>query len=288
MAPVVLITPRWSRSYRFLDDVKVDLAIGRPRIACQTLSLEPLQGHTVHESWTWLVRAMSEFCELGIQGPVSQAVSRNGFRHVMSGLFDASTEGPRRALLIHGLEHLHVEARDDLIRVFEEHVRRAQSARRLNLLLAGTVDAPSFAVRGASRLVLPDFAPQEAVEALVEHTGLVQRGQLDKVVKVVGGVPALVDAVGLAAENGEGLVMSREALLRALGPLADEVRGAVAIVSSVEGLADRLDEVASSGPLPVDAEWDGMLERAGLVQSTGARRPGHVALRAPLFAELAG
>jgi hypothetical protein len=285
MQPVVLITPRWSRAHRFLDDIAVDLAVGTPPLRCRTLSLVPLQGRTVHESWTWLVHAMSEFCELRLAGPVAQAVSRDGFRHVMAGLFERSARGPRKALLVHGLEHLHVEARDDMFRVFEEHVRTAGDGRSINLLVAGAVDAPSFTLKGARRIVLPDFAREEAIEALVEYVGPQARGVLEPIVDLVGGVPALLDALGMMAENGGQLVGDRDQLFRSLGPLADEVRGAVAIASAVDGLATRLERVALQGPVPVDPQWDRLLERAGLVQvATG--HVGKVTVRAPLFAQL--
>ena len=88
MTPVVLATPRWSQAHRFLDEITVDLAVGEPRIEARTLSMAPVQGRTVHESRAWLLRGIMEFCSLDLQGPVTQAVDRNGFRHVLAELLD--------------------------------------------------------------------------------------------------------------------------------------------------------------------------------------------------------
>lgn len=283
MEPVVLITPRWSGVSRFLDDLALDLLVGEPKVHCRPLSLAPLQGRTVHESWTWLVHALAGFCHLEVDGPVAQAVSRHGFRHVMAGLFDLSCRGPRRALLVHGVEHLHVEARDDLFRVFEDHVRKSGPDRRVNLLFAGSVDAPSFTIRNAQRLVLIDYGRNEAVEALVEYIGPVDRTSLNDVVDLVGGVPELLAAIG-----DSGVVdASRSGLLRALGPLADEVRGAVAIVSAVDGLVERLESVFDAEVAREEPRWDRMLVRAGLVEQASSGQARRVRVRAPMFAQLA-
>lgn len=287
MQPVLLVTPRWSQAPRFLDDLATDLAIGEPKIQARPLSLGPLLSRNAHESWTWLAHAMAEFCEIKLEGPIAQAVDRHGFRNVLGRLFRHSTHGPRRALLIHGVEHLHVEARDDLLRVFNDHVDEAGDMRRVVLLLAGSVDAPQFDLPGADRIVLPDFARAEAVEALAEYVGSAERHRLDTVVGLLGGVPALLDRVGAAWEKEGRTSADKEALWRALGPLADEVRGAVAIVSAVDGLADRLEQVSREGAIAEDTQWDRMLVRAGLFALVGAptRR---VSLRAPLFADVAG
>jgi hypothetical protein len=284
---VVLITPRWSQAQRFLDDVAVDVAIGTPRVEARLLSLQPLAGRNVHEAWSWLAQAFVEFCSLPSDGPLAHAVNRHGFRHALTSVFRRSTRGPRRALLLHGLEHLHVEARDDVLRCFEDHLDEVGTDRRLTLLFGGSVDTPQFELRGGVKIALPDFGPDEAIEALVEYLGPGERDRIAQVVELVGGVPALLDRLGSEAELGR-LAADRDGLWRALGPLAEEVRGAVAIVSAVDGLAERLEEVSREGPLPEDVRWDRMLLRAGLFSAEGRIGRGKVALRAPLFAELAG
>lgn len=286
--PVILITPRWSQGRAFLDDVGVDLALGSPAIHCRTLSMAPMLGHSVHDAWTWLVRAVVEFCGVPIEGPVAQAVDRHGFRHVMRELFKRVRTGPRRALLIHQVEQLEVEARDDLIRVFTEHADAVGPERRINLLLACSVDAPSFDLRGAERVFLPDYTDLEAREALVELAGPSPAHDLQYVVGMVGGVPAFLERLGAEAEQSGGrLPSSRDELWKALGPLADEVRGAISILNTDDRHAERFDEVLSLGPVPFDPERDPPLLRAGVLQEIYGGLSAKVMVRAPLFAELA-
>ncbi len=281
--PVILITPRWSEAQAFLDDLGTDLALGAPRIHCRTLSMAPMLGRSVHAARTWLVRALIEFCGLQVDGPVAQAVDRHGFRQVMREVLRRVEEGPRRALLVHQVEHLEVEARNDLIRVFSEH-REEQGGRcRINLLLACSVDAPSFEVRDAERVFLSDFSEVEAVENLVELAGPAAHTELRYVVRTVGGVPALLRSLA----DDAPLPASRDEVWRALGTLADEVRGAVSIVSSDDRLADRFEEVLQLGPLPIEPERDAPLLRAGLLQELYGGLSARVQVRSPLFAELA-
>jgi hypothetical protein len=284
--PVLLHAPRWSHVARFLDDVAVDLGLGAPKMLARPLSLAPLQGRSVVESWTWLTHAIIEFCDLRLEGPVAQAVNRHGFRHVVAGLLRRSTRGERRALLIHGVEHLHVEAREDLLRTYEDHMDEAGDDRKVALLLAGTVEPTDLDLQRAVRLALPDFAEREAVEALAEYLSPADARRLEAAVRVVGGVPALVDRIGASAESDGRIAADPESVWRALGPLADEVRGAVAIVSAVDGLAERIEAVANNGPLPEDTTWDRMLIRAGLF-SVEPGTPRKVSVRAPFFADLA-
>lgn len=285
--PVLLVTPRWSQAPRFLDDLAVDLSVGRPAVQARPLSLHPLQARTVHEAWTWLVHAFTEFCTLPIDGPVATAVSRHGFREVMTSLFRRSVRGPRRALLMHGIEHLPVEARDDLFRAFEEHVDESGDERRINLLIAGSVDAPTFELRGGERVILPDYSTEEAIEALVEYLGPVDRQRLSGVIELVGGVPALVERIGAEGESSGELANDRQRIGRVLGPLMEEVRGAVAIVTAVDGLAARLEAVSREGSLPEDTRWDRMLLRAGIFVPEDEGQARRVRVRARLFADLA-
>jgi hypothetical protein len=138
MVPVVLHTPRWSEARAFLDDVSVDLGVRKPIVQCRTLAMTPMAGRTVHDSRQYLSRAVIEFCELYVPGPVWMAVDRNGFRNVMRDLLRRARTGPQRALLVHGLENLHREAVEDFVHVFSEHVEEFTEDRRLNILLAGT------------------------------------------------------------------------------------------------------------------------------------------------------
>ena len=289
MTPVVLVTPRWSQAQRFLDEVSVDLLVGEPIVRARTLSLHPLAGRTPHQAWSWLVLAMTEFCQLPLEGPAWQVVSRRGFRHVMRELFVRADEGERRCLMIHGAEHIQVEALRDLIEVFDDHVRNRTGPARFNLVLAGMIDAPHFGFPAFERLVLPDFGPEEAVELLVELIGAADRARLRSAVSVIGGIPAMLDLLGTEAASRLGdLAADRRAVWRVLGAIATEVRRSYDIVAADEGLLARMELIAREGPQPVDPERDEPLLRAGLVLGQGhAEGSRKTAIRAPFLEDLA-
>ncbi|MBX2800040.1 MAG: hypothetical protein KTR31_20350 [Myxococcales bacterium] len=288
MQPVVLITPRWSQPRRFLDDVAVDLAVGEPSVHCRTLSFRPLDGRTPHQAWSWLVQAIVEFCGLSVNGEAWQAVSRHGFRVVMKELFRRAEQEPRRCLMIHSAEHIHVEALQDFISVFEDHLHHRTTNPGFNLLLAGAVDAPHLEFQGARRLLLPDFNETEALEALVEHLGPDNLPRLRSLVATVGGIPAVIDALGTeAAGRISDVVADRRSFWRTLGPLGQEIRRAFDIVAADPSLSARLQDLASHGPLPPDSRRDARLLKAGLIHQVG--RQAHrttTQLRAPVFADL--
>lgn len=284
--PVVLITPRWSRSAEFLDDLVTDVKLGKPSIEARTLSLHPMHDRPVHEAWTWIVRGIVEFCGVELEGPAGQAVDRRGFRNVMRDVFGKVRTGRRRALFLHGLEYMHFEARNDLIQTFIEWREQVGDEARLNLLFGSSVDSPDLMIPGSDRVILADFEGAEATEALVEHLGPTDVERLEKVVRVVGGVPALLARLAEEAQRSGGLVTTRAEIFRALGNLSDEIRGAMDIVNSDAHLAERLEHLAQYGPMERE-ERDEILERAGLVQTVTWGRPGRVRVRAPVFAELA-
>lgn len=288
MQPVTLVTPRWSQPRRFLDDVAVDLMLGEPAVRCRTLSLQPLEGRTPHQAWSWIVLAITEFCGLPIDGPAWQVVSRHGFRHVLRELLAKADEGERRCLMIHGLEHIHVEALRDLMEVFEDHVHHREGEARFNLALAGSIDAPHFEFGGMERIVLPDFSESEALEALVEHLGPLDLPRLRSVVALVGGIPALLDTLGgEAADRLSEVLADRRSVWRVLGNLAIEIQRTFDIVASDDRLLGRLEEIARNGPQPEDPSRDDALGRAGLtrVDGPGVRR--QTSLRAPVLGDLA-
>jgi hypothetical protein len=254
--------------------------VGTPVIACRTLSLVPLQARTLTESWTWLVRALIEFLGLTNEGPPSACVDRQGFRKMLKDAFVRSEGRPKSALLLHGCEHLHLEAREDLLEAVGAYVEENSPQRSLNFLFAGSIDAADFHLPDREVMRLADYGREEAVEALAEYTGPVEPSRLTAIVQVIGGVPALIDKLGGEAETRGTLTVDKDALWRTLGPLAEEIRGAMSIVNSADGLAERMEEVAA-GKGKGD-ERDSALLRAGLVN---AGRQG-VVLRAPLFADL--
>lgn len=281
--PVVLVTPRWTQIRQFLDDVATDLLVGRPVVESRTLSLLPLEGRTPHQAWNWLVQAVTEFCGLSSEsGSAWRMASRQGFRHTLRALFARAEEGPRRCLMIHGLEHMHVEALRDLIDVFEDHVHHRDGPGRFNLLLAGGIDAPHFEFGGSTRLTLSDHADPEAVEALVEHLGPREVHRLRDLVEVVGGIPAVLDAFGTEASGAIGEVIAqRTAVWRVLGNLALELRRAWEVASTDDLASDRLRAIGEAGSLPA-LPIDEPLVRAGLV----VVERGRSRLRAPMLSDL--
>mgnify|MGYP000312213175 CR=1 FL=1 len=280
MQPATVVTPRWSQARRFLDDLSGDVMIGEPSVLCRTLSLLPLEGRTPHQAWAWLVQAITEFCHLDLEGPAWQVVSRRGFRHVMTDLLRRADHGQRRCLMIHGAEHIHVEALRDLISVLENHIAERTEEPRFNLLLAGAVDANHFHIAGCRRLTLPDYGTDEAVGNLVESTGPIDHGLLESVVEIVGGVPAFLDVLGQDSSRLTELLVDREAVWRLLGSIALDVRSAVEILQAEDDTFDRLEALAK-GPLPTQP-LDGRLYTAGLVR----REEGQTSLRASILGDL--
>jgi hypothetical protein len=282
--PVILITPRWSAAPQFLDDLAVDLSMGDPAVRARPLHVLPLMGLTTHQAWAWLAGAVAEFCQIPLaEGPAWQAVSRRGFRTVLAELFDKAEGGRHRCLMLHGLEHVNVEALQDLLEVFAAHVEKTGATRRFNLLFAGSVDAPSLELPGAVRVELGDFSDPEAIEVLVENLGPMERHRLTSVIAMVGGVPAILEALGeRTPADLTRILTDRDEMWRALGPMAEEVRHAIDIVSADEALADRLEKLARRGHLASAPEEDDRLQRAGLVHCAGST----TRLRTPWFADL--
>lgn len=282
MVPVVLHAPRWSEARAFLDDVGVDLGVRRPAIQCRTLALAPMVGRSVHDARQYLIRAIIELCELYVDGPVWLAVDRNGFRNVMRELLRRARTGPRRALLMHGVDHLHVEALADFVTVFEEHMEEFGGQRRLNVLLSGSPAMQPIGVEGFQSVRLPDYSVEEAIEALVEMLGPTDPSVLRGAIDAIGGVPALVEVVGRHAAAGQWITTDEDHLLQSLGRLGEEIRSVVSIACSDEGAAQRLDLLAREGA-SVREPSDESLLVAGLVNPCRGRGHDDVALRSPVF-----
>ncbi len=247
--------------------------------------MSPMAGRTVHDSRQYLTRAIIEFCDLYVSGPVWMAVDRNGFRNVLRDLLRRARTGPQRALLMHGLENLHRDAVEDFVQVFGEHVEEFTEDRRLNILLAGTAASTAqMVIPGSQTVHLADFSQEEAVEALVEHLGPTDKIVLNAATNWVGGVPTLVDAVGRTAASGQWFTTSKSELLRGLGRLGDEVRMAVEILCADEAISARLEEVAMRGSA-IREPVDDRLLAAGLFSETRHKGEMKVHLRAKVFAQ---
>ncbi len=293
MEAVVLLTPRWSRPQSFLEGIAMDLAVSRPSLSCRTASFRHLKGRPLTEAWRsalGLIRQLSG----PRAGEVQLAVpsSRQGFRNAVSTLMSRVNElvPAPSALIGHGAEYLPLEALEDLslgwLDFAEAHPDR--SDRRVTLMLAGCVDVPILDLGGAPRVTLTDYGEAEAAAALVGQTGPAVRMLLEGAARFTGGVPAMVHALGEGARRIGAIPRSQSGLIRTLGPIADEIRGAVDIVAADSRVADRLDQLHREGPSTEEPDLDTPLLTAGLVRRVRAPGTPRVALRAPAIGQLLG
>lgn len=286
--PVALLTPRWSRPDRFLDELSVNLQVGRPRVAARVVPLGVVHGHAVHEVWDFLLQAIVECCHLELKGPASQPMQKQGFRTLLRGLLARTVGGPRRALLLLGTEHLDLPTLQELAGALLDHHKKFGRDARFNILFAGSAPLPRGGMEHVRRIALPDLAVDEAVMALHEYVDRGDHKDIELASALAGGMPALLHAVGTYAEREGEIPTTQEGIWQAIGPLADELRAAVDIVAADGSLAERLEDVARSGTLPLDAKVDGSLVRAGLLRGVPRSRRPRVTVRAPLIAQLAG
>jgi hypothetical protein len=208
---------------------------------------------------------------------------------VVNQLLDAMQEGPQRCMMLHGIQHIPFEAFEDLIEVFEAYRDRCQENPRFNLLVAGTIAGDLVRIQGAGKpVVLLDFTPAEAVEALVEELGPLKAHRLREVVEVVGGIPQILEAL---VDGGEAhlskIVANPESFWQVIGPLAAEIRGAFEIVGSDDSLHARLERLARDGPQSEDLLMDRQLMLAGVVNRSSLRMGRRMQIRSPAFAEYA-
>ncbi|MCB9743523.1 MAG: hypothetical protein H6741_05810 [Alphaproteobacteria bacterium] len=292
MNPVLLTTPRWSAPQSFLEDLALDLAVGEPAVGCRTVSFRPLKGRPAAEAWFFVLQVLGQLTETRWENlRVPSVANRKGFRHAARGMLErAQLMGDlgQVALLAHGAEFLPVELIEDLAVVWAEFADRYVGQRAATVLIAGSVDAPNVRIDAAPTLSLSDFGQDEAELALVGQAGPAPERDLSAAARFSGGVPALVEALGTSAREHGRLPGQASALVRSLGPLADELRGAVHIVSSDPHLAERLEQLRDGEPVVEVPELDRPLTMAGLIKRV--RSPGKelVALRAPAIRTVLG
>lgn len=292
MDPVVLTTPRWSEPQGFLEDLALDLAVGEPAIGCRTVSFRPLKGRPAPEAWFFMLQI---FAQLGADGSREVrpplVVDRRGFRTMVRTLLcQAQDRGAveRVALLGHSAEHLPVEVLEDVAECWAEFARQTPEDRACTLLLSGTVDTPNLGLSGSVGVELSDFGEAEAAATLIGQTGPVGRRELEGAARFSGGIPAVVQALGQGARAQGALPVGNTALLRCMGPLAEEIRGALTIASGHPDLAERLEQLTRGEPLVEVPEVDRPLQLAGLIRRVRLPGEGRVMLRAPALATCVG
>lgn len=288
LEPVAMLTPRWSAPQGFLEDIALDLAVGEPSVGCRTVSFRPLLGRSNAEAWNFILRVLAELGNTSWQQrPLPMVVDRRGFYYASEQLLDeAHQEAPYPvALLAHSCEHLPVEVLEDIALVWARYAERARSERRCTVLLAGSVDTPALDVGGAARMELTDFAESEAAAALVMHVGAIPPRLLERAAQFSGGVPAIVKALGEGAGNG-AFPAQPEDMLRAMGPVADELRFAMQSAMAEPDAAERLYQLMLGEPLIEEPSLDRGLLMAGLLRRSRLVGESRVELRSAALAAL--
>ncbi|MCK6505090.1 hypothetical protein L6R53_17105 [Myxococcota bacterium] len=297
MEPVFVSTPRWSRPQAFLEEIALDLAVGEPAIGCRTVGFRPMRGRAPAGTWPLMLQILNQLGRGGGQAEVvATAVDRDGFRagvgEALEGAHSASRH--RLAVLLHGIEHMPVEVLSDLVEQWTRYRERHPEGLRVALLLAGGECPAWLDLPELHRVELEDYSEAETVAALVARCGPLAPRRLMALARFTGGVPAMVDAVSemiVAGRDGgqvgaaRGARLDVDLLLHGMGSVADEIRGALDIVSARGELSDRLATLVRDGasaPLPGDEP----LFAAGLVKRV--RGSGQVSLRAPALAAMLG
>lgn len=291
LEPVWMLTPRWSAAQGFLEDIALDLAVGQPEIGCRTVSLRPLMGRSVPEAWNFILRVLGDLPGRDwSHQPVPMVCDRRGFFFAAQRLLDEAHEASEYpvALLAHGTEHLPVEVLDDLGHVWRAYLEQARESRRCTVLFAGSVETPVLQLGESGQLDLCDFGEAEAAATMLLRTGPVEPTALDRAVRFSGGVPAVVEALAAAALESRVLPTSDAGMLRVMGPVAEELRSAVAMAMTTSDTADRLQSLLDGEPHVTDPDVDRSLLLAGIVRRVRGCGLPQVALRAPALAHVVG
>ncbi len=289
MDPVILLTPRWSRSQAFLEDLALDLAVGLPPIGCRTVSFRPLKGKGETDAWVYVLAVLAQLSvDRWTEARAPLVCSRLGFRTAAVELLLRAQDRPgaRVALLAHGAEYLPFEVLIDLSTAWLEFTRMQPQGRRTTLLLAATVDAPHIQLGDARRVMLQDLGEAEAAASLVSRMGMVSPMRLETAAQFTGGIPDVVEALGIGARQLGQLPPSASGMVRALGPLADEIRSAVDIAASDPLVAERLEQFLEGEALNEEPIVDRTLVMAGLLRRTHQDGAEKVVLRAPAIGDV--
>lgn len=283
---VILRVPRWGAVSDFLEAVALELAVGEPAFLCRTVGFPSLRGRSLPEVWQVVLHLFSQLGEpRWVQGAPLAITDAHGFRYALGALLDgvAARSGQPCALLVYGLEHLPVQVVSDLCEVWNRWRKPEHAA---TLLLATAAGSAPLTLEGAELVELADYGEDEALAALSSHATVFPSRALRAAARFTGGIPCLVDALCSRLVAQELPSVSPTALLDSLGPLADELRGAVDIASTDDALSDRLQSLLGGDALPWDPEVDGPLSEAGLVRSARGSSAPMAVLRAPALAAL--
>lgn len=287
LEPVALLTPRWTAPQAFLEDLALDLAVGEPSMSARTLSFRPLMGRTTPEAWNFILRVLAELS--GLERTRAPLVTRrSGFHVAAAGLLDAvHTHAPLPvALLAHGAHHLPVEVLGDIAEVWSAYADRVGADRRCVVLVAGAVATPALDVGNAARVELADYGEAEAAARVLRAAGGLPFPVLQRVTRFSGGVPTMVEALARGTAALGHVPMPTSELFRLMGPVADEVRAAVAMAMASPASADRLHELSDGLARPAEPEVDDPLILAGVVRRIRGVGAPEVELRAPALASV--
>ncbi len=282
MDPVFVRLPRWSRPTGFFEEIALDLAVGEPAIGCRTVGCRPLRHRGAGEAWSFLLQL---FGQLGHGGELldgsATAADRKGFRWGMEQVLEDAHRNSRHrlAVLMHGVEHLPVEVLSDLVEEWSAYCERHPEGARVVLLLAGTARPRWLSLPGLQATELQDYSEAETIAAIVQRCGPRPPAQLRLLAGFTGGIPELVEAVADAVNRSRGR-LDAESLLAGLGPLGDQMRGAIDIVAARGELLDRLEMLSDGRSHTEWLDTDTPLIDAGLVRRVRGHGLPHVRMRA--------
>lgn len=290
MEPVFVVTPRWSRPQGFLEEIALDLAVGEPSVGCRTIGFRPLRSRGPAAAWPFMLQVLGQLGRGGNGAEtIATAVDREAFKAGVGEALRAAHRQSRHrlAVLMHGIENIPVEVLADLVEEWSRYRLDHPEGTRVTLLLAGAerpawLDLPDLHV-----VELEDYSEAEAIAAIVARCGPLPPRRLLTLARFTGGVPAVVDAVsGMIVERGSRLDV--DVILQGMGPVADEMRGALNIVAARGELSDRLSQLCREPNLPAAIDVDSPLLAAGLLRRRRLGGRDRVALRSPALAALLG
>lgn len=291
MEPVFLRTPRWSRPQTFLEEIALDLAVGDPAIGCRTVGCRPLAKRTAGEAWAFILQLFGELGRgAGLADGSATAADRKGFRWGLEQVLEDAHHSSRHrlAVMMHGIEHVPVEALTDLVDQWRSYCERHPEGARIALVLAAAERPRWLDLPGLRQVDLQDFSEAETIATLVQRCGPLPPKQLRMLAGFTGGVPEVVDAVAAALAARGSKRVDAESLTLALGQVGVEMRGALDIIAARGELSDRLQMLAEGRARPEWLDTDSPLMKAGLIKRVRHHGLPHVALRAGAFATMMG